>query len=158
MTASTLHPRTCRACGCSFPGGPRAWYCPHCRMERKAEASRKCKARARSGEVRPLGSADACRRCGEAYTVKGGRQRYCPACAAPAVAEVDRKQGLAYYSTNRERINLTRNGTRRVGKRMCEECGKAYWRTGRAKTCGPACARLRRNRLARARLQDKPSK
>ena len=29
-------PRTCRQCGRTFWGGPRAWYCPECRKERQA--------------------------------------------------------------------------------------------------------------------------
>ena len=41
---ATLKPRVCRQCGATFLGGPRAWYCPDCRAERRAEADRRAKA------------------------------------------------------------------------------------------------------------------
>ena len=34
MGNSSLRQRTCRACGRSFLGGPRAWYCRQCRLGR----------------------------------------------------------------------------------------------------------------------------
>lgn len=33
--STTIRPRTCRECGATFDGGPRAWYCPNCRAIRK---------------------------------------------------------------------------------------------------------------------------
>lgn len=42
---STLRMRVCRQCGIEFMGGPRAWYCPTCRIERQREQGRKCKQR-----------------------------------------------------------------------------------------------------------------
>lgn len=37
---STLRMRVCRQCGIEFMGGPRAWYCPTCRIERQREQER----------------------------------------------------------------------------------------------------------------------
>lgn len=85
--------------------------------------------------------------------VRCGNQRYCPTCAAPAVAEIDSAQGLAYYETNKAVLNPARNERRRQGPRCCAECGTIYTVCTRALTCGPECARARRNRLARERLQ-----
>lgn len=144
----TLRPRTCRECGRSFPGGPRAWYCPACRKERKLEQSRAAKARKRDGETRPLGSLDRCVRCGAEYRVQGGLQRYCPACAPLAVAEVDRAQGLAWYAAHRDEINPVRNAVRRKGVSVCVVCGAEFPTQGRRVTCSDACDTERRRRQA----------
>ena len=50
---STLRMRVCRQCGIEFMGGPRAWYCPTCRIDRQREQGRKCKQRQRKGQTRP---------------------------------------------------------------------------------------------------------
>lgn len=144
----TLRPRTCRECGRSFPGGPRAWYCPACRRERKQEQARAAKARKREGDTRPLGSLDRCARCGAEYRVQGGLQRYCPACAPLAVAEVDRAQGLAWYAAHRDEINPVRNAARRKGVSVCVVCGAEFPTQGRRVTCGEACDMERRRRQA----------
>ena len=52
----TLGIRTCRQCGSEFLGGPRAWYCPTCRQERKKRHDREFKERKRAGKVIPVGS------------------------------------------------------------------------------------------------------
>lgn len=108
-----LHPRTCRQCGTTFEGGPRAWYCPICREERRKEADRVCHAKMRRGETRQIGSMDVCQICGKEYKVMSGNQKYCQVCAPKAVAEIDRAQGLDYYTANSEMINPARNEKRR---------------------------------------------
>ncbi len=90
---STLRMRGCRQCGTEFMGGPRAWYCPTCRIERQRESGRKCRQRTIKGQTRRLGSIDKCEVCGKDYIVNSARQRYCPDCAPERVREVDREQG-----------------------------------------------------------------
>lgn len=114
---SNLHPRTCRQCEAIFDGGPRAWYCPICREDRRRKASRDGKRRERARETRPLGSKDSCAVCGKEYVVNSGKQKYCPTCAPEAVAEIDREQGIAYYHDNAATINPARNARRRQTRR-----------------------------------------
>nr|DAW46093.1 MAG TPA: putative transcriptional regulator [Caudoviricetes sp.] len=82
---TTIRPRVCRECGQTFSGGPRAWYCPECRAERKKEQKHRYQT---AGAVRPIGSTDVCVRCGKEYTVSNGLQKYCPDCAVEAVRAV----------------------------------------------------------------------
>lgn len=142
----TMRPRTCRACGAVFPGGPRAWYCPTCREARRREASRNAKARARRGEQRPMGSVDGCVVCGGGYIVTGPNQKYCPECAPEAILAVDRRQGMEYYHANAAEINPPRKLARRKGPRQCVICGAVFEAPTAGITCGnPECkAALRR--------------
>ena len=107
---------TCRECGKTFPGGPRAWFCPKCRADRRREASRVGKVKERAGLTRQLGSADQCPVCGQDYIVNSGNQRYCPNCAPDAIRANDAAQGLAYYHANADKINPRRNLARRKRK------------------------------------------
>lgn len=141
-----ITPKTCRQCGATFPGGPRAWYCPNCRAERIRAADR---LRKRLGPARPLGSTDVCPVCGGKYTVIIGNQKYCPACARPAVMAIDRAQGLAYYTANKDEINPARNAKRRVPPKACPECGAPV--TGGRVRCAGECARKHKNRQWMAR-------
>ena len=97
---STLRMRVCRQCGIEFMGGPRAWYCPTCRIERQREQGRTCKQRQRKGQTRRLGSIDKCEICGKDYIVNSARQRYCPECAPDRIREVDREQSRGRSSTS----------------------------------------------------------
>lgn len=106
--------RICRECGRPFEGGPRAWYCPDCRAERRHQQHLKAEQRRRTGKVtRPIGSTDHCVVCGEQYIVKSARQKYCPKCAKDAVAAIDRRQGLERYHASSDDINLARTPQRR---------------------------------------------
>lgn len=79
------------------------------------------RSRKRQGNSRRLGSTDQCERCGGAYTVVGGLQRFCPECQKAAHLEEDRREGLAYYRANKDNVNSTRNARRReVWKKMSE--------------------------------------
>lgn len=89
-----IYDRVCRTCGVSFRGGPRAWYCPDCRRERKKETDRKVK---HNGPTRPIGSTDLCENCGKEYTVDSGLQKYCPKCQPIMHRRIDNEQGTAYY-------------------------------------------------------------
>ena len=100
--------RVCRQCAKSFRGGPRAWYCPDCRLERQRMHDREAKERKKKGLARKLGSIDICERCGKEYTVTAGLQKYCPDCAPEAIAEKDRELGLEFYHKNKYFINSAR--------------------------------------------------
>ena len=104
--------RVCRQCGARFEGGPRAWYCPDCRAERKKEAARRCREKGKAD--RPLGSTDYCERCGKPYTVKAARQRYCPDCAYEAVREADRPASIAWNREHKDSYYPAKNAKRRA--------------------------------------------
>lgn len=139
-----LYQRICRHCSRVFSGGPRAWYCPECRKERKRLQVAAYHLRKRMGQTRELGSNDTCVVCGQVYVVTCGNQKYCPACAPEAVADIDRRQAMDYYAAHKEVYNDVRNKNRREsrnGKRICRICcaefiGKEYLGQG---CCSDAC-------------------
>lgn len=137
--ATTLRDRTCRQCGKTFLGGPRAWYCPDCRAERTREQNR---AHKHNGTKRQLGSTDRCEVCGAEYVVKSGRQRYCPACAEAAVRAKDNAASRAYNADHKER----RQELRAVALKPCVICGGVVPRGSPAVTCSPACAEEHKRR------------
>ena len=94
--STTIAVRSCRACGASFPGGPRARCCPDCRLERRRRADRAYYRRRLHGETRPLGSTDRCTLCGRDYVVGSSRQRYCPDCAPAEYRRLDAEASRAY--------------------------------------------------------------
>ena len=105
-----IYDRVCRTCGRSFKGGPRAWYCPDCREERRKERN----AKYRKGKPkRPLGSKDICQNCGNEYTVESGLQKYCPDCQPEMHKKVDNEQGIAYYKAIVSKDKKSRNDKRR---------------------------------------------
>nr|DAF01441.1 MAG TPA: Double zinc ribbon protein [Caudoviricetes sp.] len=104
---STLRMRVCRQCGIEFMGGPRAWYCPACRMERQKEQARRCRQRTLKGQTRRLGSVDKCEVCGKDYIVNSARQRYCPECAPDRIREVDRKNSTSMSNGWKRTLNAT---------------------------------------------------
>ena len=143
---TTLRTRTCRTCGVTFPGGPRAWYCPDCRAERRREADRR---RRRLGTARPLDSTDLCEICGKPYTVEGGRQRYCKACAPEAVRAIDLRQSLAWNQANTTPAQRRQERRTAAATIACVICGKGFVPRTRSKTCSPACAaELKRQKSA----------
>lgn len=133
---SSIRMRTCQDCGIEFQGGPRAKRCPACRI--KAERERAARYR-KNGYARKLGSTDTCERCGREYTVSNGRQRYCPDCSHDAVMAVDRSQGAAYYTANRDKIAEIRS-EKRISLKRCVICGGLCPPGTNAVTCGkPEC-------------------
>lgn len=147
-----IYKRTCRECGAVFDGGPRAWYCPLCRVERRRTASRLGKRREARGLTRKIGSIDKCEICGGEYKVKSARQRYCPDCACAAWAEADREQSLAYYEDHKDEINPKRKAQRKkdTETRICIVCGQPFQSVyPRQKTCDEECARKHKNNLWR---------
>lgn len=141
--AVVVKDRTCKQCGKTFLGGPRAWYCPECRSERKRQQA--AIRRQRPGPNRPLGSIDHCVVCGKEYVVKGGMQKYCEDCAKNAVAEKDRAAGIAYYRENKDAINPARYEKLRVKEKVCIVCGKTFDPHGLpAEMCSEECKRIRK--------------
>lgn len=110
--AVVVMPRTCRECGAVFDGGPRAWYCPACRLARQREADARRRAKGRKAD-RPLGSTDKCTVCGKDYVVKPARQKYCPECAYDAVREVDRPASRAWNREHKDTYYPAKNEKRR---------------------------------------------
>lgn len=146
-----LTAKTCKQCGKTFSGGPRAWYCPACREERRAKHDKDYKRRKRTGAHRPLGSIDQCVICGQDYTVNAGQQRYCPRCAVGAVKAIDRSQGLSYYHVNKDAINPARNLKRRKGLRQCPICKTQFDTRSKRICCSDECRRAYINANWRAR-------
>lgn len=138
---TSLGTRVCRQCGNKFLGGPRAWYCPECREDRRRESDKKHK---RIGTQRPLGSIDHCIKCGKEYVVTSARQIYCPDCAPLAVTEVDRKQALERYADVKDVENPARNEKRRVGQKFCALCGKPIPTNGPSKYCPECGAKIKK--------------
>lgn len=132
--STTIRPRTCRACGTTFDGGPRAWYCPSCRAERQKEASRRAR---KEGTKRPLGSIDHCVICGKEYIVNSARQRYCPDCAPEAYVAADREASKAWNAAND--YYAKRAQSPRSGIRLCVICGNPLPPGSNVVTCSPEC-------------------
>lgn len=147
--STTLRPRTCRTCGATFPGGPRAWYCPLCRAERQKAREKKYRL---VGYSRHLGDIDTCLICGGEYVICSGLQKYCPDCAPEAVREIDREQTVRwnmendYYAKRREKP--------RSGIKICAVCGKEMTPGTPTVTCSPACAAAHR-KAAQRRADEK---
>lgn len=159
MSSANLRDRTCRSCGAVFPGGPRAWYCPKCRQERRGEASRLYKYRKMHGWTRSLGGIYQCAICGQPYVLRGANQRYCPDCAPRAIKKADAEQGLAYYRSMSNKINPARNTKRRAMERPCAWCGKLFSNRPHKRCCSEECqelARLYRQRKADAKRSGGP--
>ena len=133
-----IYDRICQTCGASFKGGPRSWYCPNCRTDRRRERQRRYQ---KDGYSRHIGDTDICKNCGAEYTISSGLQMYCEECQKEMHMQLDRKQSLAYYEEHRDEINPTRNERRRVPERKCVICGKLFNPKGRgqSKTCSAEC-------------------
>lgn len=146
-----IQDRICRECGADFKGGPRAYYCPSCRIERRKQNAREFRRRKRSGEVRPLGSKDKCERCGAEYTVQAGAQRFCPECQPIHAAEYDRVTSLEFYNQHKDRINPPRKLKRRKRSNICVWCGNEFEPVNGSTTCSDECRRQDINRYHRER-------
>lgn len=101
---SNILPRICKSCGCTFNGGPRAFFCPVCRSERKKQASMEYKKRNKAGEVVPLGSLINCAMCGRSIVKKCGRQRFCPECAEKHLKQIDNAQSIVWNKNHPEKV------------------------------------------------------
>lgn len=147
--------RTCKECKTVFKGGPRAYYCPGCRLERQREQNRDFNIRKKKGDYRKLGSSDKCERCGKEYVVEAGLQRFCKDCQKPHAIEHDRKTSIEFYKNNKDDINPQRNTRRRIGAKQCAWCGKKFQSSTRAVTCSDECKRQHVNKMYRERYKNK---
>ena len=134
--ATVIRQRVCRQCGSTFPGGPRAWYCPACRIDRQAEASKKYH---KNGAARPLGSMDNCEVCGKPYIVNSSRQRYCPECAPDTVKAVTNAQSRDWNAANATPEYRKELREKTKTPRLCVVCGKEYLPRYASFTCSPEC-------------------
>lgn len=134
--ATVVQPRVCRQCGCSFMGGPRAWYCPDCRKKRKRESDAR---HYRLGSARPLGSKDFCTVCGKEYFVESARQMYCKDCAEAATKANVSASKRVYMAQNHERLDAIAR-ERKKGIKLCKICGKPITAESPTVTCSPECA------------------
>lgn len=151
MERKNIRPRTCRMCDTTFPGGPRAWYCPDCREARHAASAAAYRERKHSGSVREIGSTDVCVNCGEPYVVVGGNQKYCAKCAPEMIRELDKAQGMDYYNKNKDGINLSRKLARRK-ENSCQVCGKPIPAVGGKLFCQDCEQGGKRDRYASRRV------
>lgn len=148
--ASNYRDRTCRECAIVFSGGPRAWYCPKCREQRKKDQHKSHLIRKKKGDVRAIGSVDQCIVCGNDYIVDSGNQHYCKKCSVPAIKEVDRTQSLEYYRKEKNNINPARNLSRRKSLRTCKLCNKEFEKYGNGDYCADCRKEVKRLWQARA--------
>lgn len=101
-------PRICRTCGTIFLGGPRAFYCPECRQERKKEQSKRYKERIKHGSTAPLGSIIQCESCGCDIIKCGGLQRFCKQCAKKHLKIIGNKQSADWNKKNKEKVKKSK--------------------------------------------------
>ncbi|VYT07758.1 Uncharacterised protein [uncultured Clostridium sp.] len=132
--SKNILPRICKECGNEFMGGPRAWYCPACRDERKRTQMLDFKRRKKAGEVVPIGSVIKCEICGKDIIKNSGLQRFCEECAKVHLKEVDNAQSLEWKRYNPEKIKeskrvLSKNRHREEGKRS--GCVGVNWDKGK---------------------------
>ena len=133
---SVVRSRVCRLCGKTFPGGPRAWYCPECREIRRKESAARC---AKTGTIRPLGSIDRCEICGGEYIVNSARQRYCKDCAAEAIRQNVIPHKAEYAKENMTRLKEQQKELRK-DRTVCLICGAVFTASTATVTCSDACA------------------
>ena len=139
MARVVVKDRVCTVCGAVFQGGPKALYCPPCRLEINQERNRQYK---RDGSRRKLGSIDHCTVCGAEYIVESGTQKYCPNCAPDAIRAVDliaSKAWNAKYATPEYRRALRDMALK---PRICVICGTEFLPHNNAVTCSAACSNL----------------
>ena len=103
--------KICKTCGTSFKGGPRAWYCPKCREERRRESDRKFKQKRKAGDYLPIGSVIKCEVCGHDMIKNSGNHRYCDECAPLHLKEVDNAQSREWKQENPEKIKAAKRAT-----------------------------------------------
>lgn len=133
--------RVCAICDKIFKGGPRAKYCPTCRVDAQKDASRRYKI---NGANRPLGSKDICSICGNEYVVNGSNQMYCLACRDNQYKMANKLQSLEWYNRNNSDINVRRKD-KRIGIKKCVWCGKEFISHTKRNTCSEYCWRKNKN-------------
>lgn len=120
-------PRKCKECGITFMGGPRAWYCPECRAERRKKADAEFKARKRLGKTRQIGEEYVCIDCGAKYILRNGLQERCPECAKKHLKEIDNQQSKKWKKENKDKyLEAKRNFDKRRRQEDGKNTGEKY--------------------------------
>lgn len=134
---------TCRDCGREYTGHIKTIRCPECQAEADRRHNAEYRQRKRAGQAREIGSTAICERCGAAYTVESGLQRYCKACAPAAIKEQrnqsSREWNQAAYADPAKRDG--KNEARRAVPlpHTCTVCGKTFYATGEPLYCSEDC-------------------
>ena len=137
--------KVCVDCGGHYLGYPRSMRCPSCRAEAEKKALREYRERKRAGKARAIGSTDLCEVCGKPYTVAGGLQRMCEACAE----ERKNARALASYHAGKDAYRGRRSALRaettaqaaRTRRKRCPTCGKDFTPDAMHRVyCSDACA------------------
>ncbi len=142
---STIAPRTCRECGVTFDGGPRASFCPKCRAKRRKEQAERYRRRRKDRVSLILGeSVGECVVCGKAFVYTSARQWYCPECRRGAWKASDRRQGLEWYHKHMDLGKRRERLKERYVKKpptSCPVCGGKLERSQKS-YCTERCARI----------------
>ena len=144
--AVVVKDRACRQCGATFLGGPRAWYCPSCRLERRREADRKYKAH---GTTRPSERKSVVEGKREAHGGRRTRKKYSPVCAPDAVRAVDQAQSRAWNEQNATPEYRRALRDKAAISRKCVICGTEFRPKTPSITCSPECSQELKKRRAR---------
>lgn len=140
--------KVCVDCGGHYLGYPRSMRCPSCRAEAERKALQAYRERKRAGKARAIGSTDLCEVCGKPYTVAGGLQRMCDACAE----ERKNARALASYHAGKDAYRGRRSALRaettdqaaRTRRKRCPTCGEDFTPDARHRVyCSDACAAAR---------------
>ena len=105
---NNMEARTCKTCGISFLGGPRAFYCPECRQERRKEQNKRYKERKKNSYIIPLGSVIQCESCGCDIIKCSGLQRFCKQCAKKHIKIIDNQQSLTWNKNNQVKVKKSK--------------------------------------------------
>ena len=137
--------KVCLGCGGHYLGYPRSMRCPSCRAEAKKKALREYRERKLAGKARAIGSTDLCEVCGKPYTVAGGLQRMCDACAAERI----NARALASYHAGKDAYRAKRSALRaettaqaaKMRLKRCPTCWKDFTPDAMHRVyCSEACA------------------
>lgn len=149
-TKNVIRKRTCRTCGVVFDGGPRAWYCPDCRAERRRRSDKKSKLNKKAGKNIQIGvTTKLCQVCGKPFTVMSARQKYCKVCAVKAIRAIDREQSRGWIKRAVDKYGAgyisERNAKKRkpLFKKECVICHKPFMTNiDKVLTCSDKCRKV----------------
>lgn len=156
--------RFCPDCGRLYRAHIKNKRCPVCQAAADKLHALECRRRMAAGKSRSIGSTDLCVVCGNPYTVKSGKQMYCPSCAEQATRERIREHKRAYYHDHYTRDKLdAKNAKRRKDWRseirQCLVCGKPFNPdTPRQVCCSMDCRHVRDKEIQRRSEEKRKEK